>query len=209
MAETCLKRTIFISLLGHLVLFSIFSLSFGPCIPTIDYTPVNFWGIILSDAELITHKFRASPQKEILKRTEDLLPDKTKIDYSFLPLHFYLKPPVDLSININKMPYLKESPSLIFVQRKKSSVMMFYPQLPYHFLVYFKDREVAHIELMFNVLSKEGINTIAIKRKISSGNLEVDLLAMRYISHYLFIQQKNFTPNNWQSVKIDLSAKND
>jgi len=46
-----------------------------------------------------------------------------------------------------------------------------------------------------------------IKRKISSGNLEVDLLTMRYIGHYLFIQQKRFTPNNWQTVKIDLSEK--
>jgi hypothetical protein len=60
---------------------------------------------------------------------------------------------------------------------------------------------------MFKVDSSGGRNSLEIKRKISSGNLEVDLLSMRYLSPYLFIQQNRFTPNNWQTVKIDLSPQ--
>ncbi|MGE5197021.1 MAG: hypothetical protein ACM3IL_00745, partial [Deltaproteobacteria bacterium] len=76
-------------------------------------------------------------------------------------------------------------------------------------LLYFKDRQAAHIELMFNVLPDGKSNSMDIKRKISSGNLEVDLLTMRYLSHYLFIQQAGFPANKWQTVKIELSPKND
>jgi hypothetical protein len=91
--------------------------------------------------------------------------------------------------------------------RKKEAVIMFYPQLPYNFLIYFQDRQLVHIELMYNIISRDSANSIIIKRKISSGNLEVDLLSMRYIGHYLFIQQDAFAPNIWQTVKIDLSTK--
>jgi hypothetical protein len=86
---------------------------------------------------------------------------------------------------------------------------MLYPKLPHHFLIYFKDRQRVHIELMFNIMTKAMINTILIKRKVSSGNLEADLLSMRYMSHYLFIQQSKFIPDKWQTVKIDLWAKDD
>ena len=39
------------------------------------------------------------------------------------------------------------------------------------------------------------------------GNLEADLVCMRYVSHYLFMQQEKITPGIWHTVKIDLSAK--
>jgi hypothetical protein len=86
---------------------------------------------------------------------------------------------------------------------------MFYPRLPEHFLLFFKDRQVVHIELMYNVAPRYKTNVITLKRKISSGNLEADLLSMRYIEHYLFIGQTKFVKNKWQTVKIDLSAKHD
>jgi hypothetical protein len=86
---------------------------------------------------------------------------------------------------------------------------MFYPRLPYHFALYFKDRQTVHIELMFQVISGAQRNSILVKRRVSSGNLEADLLSMRYISRYLFIQQRGFAPNKWQTVKIDLSTAND
>jgi predicted transcriptional regulator len=84
---------------------------------------------------------------------------------------------------------------------------MFYPQLPYYFQIYFKDRQRARIELMFNVVDQDNKNIVMVKRKISSGNLEADLLSMRYIGHYLSIQQAGLPKNNWQSIKIELSAK--
>jgi hypothetical protein len=59
------------------------------------------------------------------------------------------------------------------------------------------------------VISGDKRNSILVKRRISSGNLEADLLSMRYISRYLFMQQRGFVPNKWQTVKIDLSTVND
>jgi hypothetical protein len=82
---------------------------------------------------------------------------------------------------------------------------MFYPHLPYNFLLYFADRQAVHIELMYNISPGAHSPVLSLKRKISSGNLEADLLAMRYLSHYLSIQQENFPQNTWQAVKIDLS----
>ena len=73
--------------------------------------------------------------------------------------------------------------------------------------LYFKDRQLAHIELAFNIISGQKINPVVVKRKISSGNLEADLLSMRYISHYLYIQQAAFPSDVWQEVKIELSPK--
>jgi len=32
-------------------------------------------------------------------------------------------------------------------------------------------------------------------------------LTMRNISHYLSLQQTRFSPNSWQTVKIDLSGE--
>ncbi len=87
--------------------------------------------------------------------------------------------------------------------------MMLYPRLPYDFSLYFRDRQAAHIELAFNIKTAGNREEVAIKRKISSGNLEADLLSMRYISHYLFIQKTRFAPGVWQSVKIDLAARDD
>lgn len=86
---------------------------------------------------------------------------------------------------------------------------MFYPRLPHYFNLYFRHRQAAHIELMFNISASATASSIIIKRKISSGNLEVDLLSIRYIGNYLFIEQSRFPHNTWQTVKIDLSTKND
>jgi hypothetical protein len=86
----------------------------------------------------------------------------------------------------------------------RSYSITLYPPLPYHFLLYFKDRQAVHIELEFNKISKGQNSSILIKRKISSGNLEADLLSMRYLEHYLLLQQSQLPSNEWQSVKIEL-----
>jgi hypothetical protein len=91
-------------------------------------------------------------------------------------------------------------------ERKESSIML-YPALPQHFLLYFKDRQIVHIELLFWIDSIDRTGYVDIKRKISSANPEADLLAMRYISRYLLIQKMQFLPQSWQTVKIELSPK--
>jgi hypothetical protein len=100
---------------------------------------------------------------------------------------------------------LQDIPPLFVKPQQKESVLVFHPLLPYQLQLYFKDRQTVHIELMFNIISGRENKAIVVKRKISSGNLEADLLSLRYISHYLFIQRARFQPNNWQTVKIDLS----
>lgn len=221
MTDTLFKRAVSLSLLGHITVFSIFSFSFGNRLPKIDYTRVNFWGALLSRADLIGSRDFNLPQgREIsLRRPDTTLSERiNKPEHS--TLDYYLKPAinpapsqrcgVNLALSVDKLPYVQKLTTIAFTQKKKAPVIMFYPHLPYHFLLYFKDRQAVHIELMFNIISQVGTNAIIIKRKISSGNLEADLLAMRYIGHYLFIQQASFPIDSWQTVKIDLSeAKSD
>lgn len=111
-----------------------------------------------------------------------------------------------------------DKPSLIFFAEGKSayfelaptlhlepadSSVMFYPPLPYHFLLYFKDRQVIHMEVAFYVCSEGKI--IDLKRGASTGNPEVDLLIMRNLFHFLNLYKTEFMPESWQRVKIDLS----
>jgi len=203
------KKTILFSILGHLAAFGIFSFSLGPESPRLNYAPVSFWGRILPGSELISKDFYAiRAAKPFLARAPVLGPDKTdKIQPALADCYF--KPPVVLGINDEKIAFRQEIAPLTALQKRKEQAIMFHPVLPYHFLLFFNDRQAVHIELMFNIISHGEMNSIVVKRKISSGNLEADLLSMRYISRYLFIEQARFMANNWQTVKIDLSAKND
>ncbi|MDP2923158.1 MAG: hypothetical protein Q8O30_05490 [Candidatus Omnitrophota bacterium] len=209
--STSLKKSIFISLLGHLTLFSIFSFSFGSKIPQGNYAGVSFWGAILRGSDLFSRQnFKSQDIKEIFMiKSNAALLNNIKGNYFSSISGYYLKPMAILSFNEEKAIYMPKTTPVSFPLLKRPQAIMFYPTLPYHFLLYFKDRQVAHIELMFNIISTPKTNSIAVKRKISSGNLEADLLAMRYISHYLFIQQSGFSTDNWQTVKIELSPKDD
>ncbi|MBM3246654.1 MAG: hypothetical protein FJZ13_04950 [Candidatus Omnitrophica bacterium] len=204
------KKSILISLLGHIVVFGIFSLSFGDKIPALNYSVIFSWGAILRSSDLIAKEsFRIEGIKEIFSRKSDAVPlykDKAKIDYPLIS-NYYQKPRADLSFDKAKSIFMAQVSVLPALTSRKSQVIMFYPSLPYHFLLYFKDRQIAHIELAFSINPAENKNYIMIKRRISSGNLEADLLAIRYVSHYLFIQQANFPSDNWQKVKIELSPK--
>ena len=212
------RKTIFISLLGHTTIFSLFSFSFGYKIPKADYIAVSFWGGILrtSDLEPLpqaraidVRNIRNREIKEIFVRELNIKPIE-KTDKGYLgDFGYYFKPPAFLGIKDEKAIFIPEKTPISFLHRGEIPAIMFYPSLPHHFLLYFKDRQLAHIELMFNITSGQKINPVVIKRKISSGNLEADLLSVRYISHYLFIQQAAFPSNIWQTVKIELSPKDD
>lgn len=218
-----LRKGICISLLGHIAIFSIFSFSFGHKIPQADITNISFWGANFAKSGLISEEnFYEVNKTSSFIRMAGLLKNKTiqepllrNSDYfpaeaGSSPIannNWREKPQMPLTFNKEKTLLFETAKQELFISRKRESAIMFYPELPYNFALYFKDREVAHIELMSGVFSNGKRNSIAVKRKISSGNLEVDLLAIRYISRYLFIQQKVFIPNIWQNVKIDLSAK--
>jgi hypothetical protein len=208
MIASIFKKTVFISLLGHITVFSIVGFSFGVKIPQANFADIYFWGDILRGSNLIGNAYsRVMDIKDaVIKKQGTLVLDKTNKESLILPNN-YLKPQVNLVFSENKITLAPKSIWVSPILKRKELAIMFYPPLPYQVILYFKDRQVVHIELMFNVISTGKNNSIVIKRKISSGNLEADLLSMRSIGRYLFIQQTGFIPNNWQTVKIDLSTK--
>lgn len=224
MKSSIFKKSVFISLLGHLTVFGLFSISFGDRLPKLGYGGVNYRGAVLNNFDLAVSlskgvilaqhlgkgldsaNFKVSVNS-LFNKTNTVILEKINKGHVLLQRN-YLKPFIAPSFNEAKMAF-PEKIAVLSEQPRKKSVLMFYPSLPHYFNLYFKDRQAVHIELMFNIASDGLKNSIEIKRKISSGNLEADLLSIRYISQYLFIRQKGFAHNKWQSVKIDLSAKND
>ncbi len=210
MTNSFFMQAIFISFLGHITLFSMFSLSFGPKIPEVNFSRVYFWGAIFRSPDLMNNRNFDIGYKtgRLTGKSEITVLNKINRE-NLLASRDYLKPPVSLTFNQEKIAFTRESMPISFMSGRKESAIMFYPRLPYHFALYFKDRQTVHIELAFQVISGDKRNSILVKRRISSGNLEADLLSMRYISRYLFMQQRGFVPNKWQTVKIDLSTAND
>ena len=201
-----LKKPFFFSLLSHAALFGIFSFSLGYKLPNFGTTRVFFLGSFLNNNEIAIplNKTTSVPlHNKNIPAKISLPQNNSNVSYSY----GYTKPVADISLVQGKIPFYPQKEPWKFTQARTESSIMFYPQIPYNFLLYFKDRQVANIEIMFNLNSTNGINAVDIKRKISSGNLEADLLSMRYISHYLFIQQSRFPLNKWQTVKIELRAK--
>lgn len=195
-----IKKAIFISLLGHITVFSIFNFSFGPKIPKANFVDISFFGPILRNFDLTL----APSPGAILRKADTLVLDKINRE-SPLAARYYFKP--TFTLNREKKDFAHNSLQGWHIAKRKEPAIMFHPRLPYHFALYFKDRQAVHIELVFDIISNGARNSIVIKRKISSGNLEADLLSMRYIGHYLFIEQAGAVTNKWQTVKIDLSAK--
>jgi len=211
MIGTGIRRSIWMSLAGHMALFLLFSFYFGRIVSKPDYTGVYFWGAVLPRASLIAERlpFGKIPRaKKAISIDKHSLPEPYQNERASVFRSGYLKPSAVGLMDKEKVSFILNTyPSLPRI--KKDYSVMFYPQLPYNFIIYFKDRQTVHIGLAFNIISNEKMKYIAVKRKISSGNLEADLLSMRYINHYLFIQQAKFLPNRWQTVKIELSRKND
>lgn len=203
-----LAKSIFISALGHLTLFSIFTVSLGGRIAKADYTCVSFLGQLLRNSQVVYSEnkietlFNRHLSSGYYLNTIRQIP-RSKANTA---LSGGLKPIVYSVFNTEKMIF-KPKLNLVAPKKREEPSILFHPLLPYGFKLYFKDRQVAHVELLFNIVSDGRGNSTVIKRKISSGNLEADLLIMRYISHYLFIEKVRFSPDKWQTVKIDLSAE--
>lgn len=226
MTNSILRQAIFISFLGHMTLFGLFSLSFGHKIPEVNFSRVCFWGAILRSSDLMHNRnfdigykkgwFTGKSEIAVLDKInrENLLAsrDYFPAEVGSRPIpnnNWWEKPPVSLTFNQEKIVFMRETMPVSLISGRKESAIMFYPRLPYHFALYFKDRQTVHIELAFAMISGAQRNSILVRRRVSSGNLEADLLSMRYISRYLFMQQRGFAPNKWQVVKIDLSTAND
>ncbi len=223
------RKAVCISLLSHLALFSIFGFSFGSKPLALKYTSVSFWGQSLYNSQVngcvairaatklnktihapgnyiksLFNKNRAILTLEKVSRAASYSAAENKIAVS------YFKPPINLALTLDKEAFAeKAQPPALFSAKTREPAIVFHPLLPHNFNLYFQDRQVAHVELMFNIVPSGKRKSIVIDRKISSGNLEVDLLTKRYIGRYLFMQQASLLTNKWQTVKIDLSAKND
>ena len=206
-----LRNAIGISLVGHLAFFGACAFSFGPRIPQGELAPVSYWGPLLSSSQVSAPSniplglprisfARKSPDTSSLDKVRQGSPSE---------LDWRLKPAFATTLQQQKQLFIDAPATLVVSPARRQPVITLHPLLPYGFNLYFQDRQVAHVELMYNIATDNEKSSVMIKRKISSGNLEVDLLVLRYISHYLFVQQASFNPNTWQSVKIDLSAKND
>ena len=206
-----LKKALFFSFIGHLALFSLFNFSFGQRLLKPDFNGVDFLGSLVLNSELTSRATGpvALGVGRLKPATQAVFVPPSPGPGTTVALDDFSKLPVVFSCIPEKPLVLPKSAPLVYVHKRDEPVITFYPRLPYGFLIYFKDRQEVHIELMFNITFVSGARSIAVKRKISSGNLEADLLTMRYISHYLFVEQQRFSPNNWQSVKIDLSPKDD
>jgi len=203
-----LKNSLLISSLSHLMIFGLFTFSFDQNRLQTRETRLFFWGEILPKAAFDFQPGGLLRGGEFIQKPSDALPGNTGFEF-FTPAEYSLKPQEELAITAVKPLFIHQEKAAGVLPLKKDSPIMFHPLLPYQLQIYFKDRQAVHIELFFKIISSGEKNIILTKRKISSGNIEADLLSSRYINHYLFIQQSRFPVDTWQTVKIDLSTKDD
>lgn len=203
------KKTIIISTLSHLAIFCIFGISFGRIVPKVNYGNLSFWGQVLNNSQVSkpVSTVKGLPYSVISHSSRDYLSSISNPQEPYLWSGGFVKPSSTLESNSKKAVFIEKFNIQIPQARKIKPAIIFHPLLPYSFSIYFKDRQIAHVELMFKTTNVERINPIIIKRRISSGNLEVDLLCKRYIERYLFMHRYTQAINsNWQTVKIDLQA---
>jgi len=205
-----LAKTVALSFLSHVVLLSLFSFSFGPRLPYCQRPDISFLGSILlqSDVTVPSHRRQTSAIESIFLTKTAAAFLKTQPENFRIQPAYGFKPSLTSQISLKKDAYSYHPASKTGIPILRDHDIMFYPLLPQHFTLYFQDRQSAHMELLYKAGKKLKPSSIVIKRKISSGNLEVDLLSMRYIGHYLFIQQRHFIEDTWQTIKIDLTTEN-
>ncbi len=200
-----LHKTLFVSFLGHLAAFSIFNFSFGDRLLKVNYPETNSLGQILDsrfDFSKIVGNIQGKHKINIQK--EGYCGTKSNAYNKDIICGLYYKPLAHAPSVGNKLN-MQEMPGSYNLPPKQRQEVILYPELPYQFMLYFKDRQVVHIEVLFNNMLGSSFSPVVIKRGISSGNLEADLLCMRYLGHYLFIKAQSFKSSYWHRVKIDLS----
>jgi len=198
------KEAVFLSLVGHAAVFGTVSLSFGPELRPLNFTDVSFRGSFLAQREL-------SPESYAARTAVGRLPMlglgylRRKAALPVSGLEHYLKPEAFLAQG-NKLFWQPAVQPLLPVNTTgDKSVVMLYPALSFNPSLYFKDRRQVHLELVYRGKRSGSDNySVFLKRRISSGNLEADLLSMRSLSRYLLIRQSE-TDSGWHTVKIELS----
>jgi len=204
-----MRKTLLLSFCCHLGVFSLFNFTFGDKLPRANFSSISFLGAILNPPDFKKAYFIDNQGQQLFNRPPKTFPPQEVNLQKNATSSVYIKPQLVLAFSSGKSISPPKSSIIPPVFKQSPSVVMLYPRLPQHFLLYFKDRQSVHIELVFNLFSRGRAKAIIMNRKISSGNLEVDLLSKRYLGHYLFVQQAAFPQETWQTVKIDLSAKGD
>lgn len=216
MPGSIFKKTISISIFAHIAVFSMFTVSLGPKIIKQNYPQVVFFGQVLNNNT--NYLLSAAPNSiheatinlnnnSIFMQETNSLREKCNIGMILNPATYALKPNFMIELDIKKASFKYSSQMVAPNVLRPNPAIIFHPILPFGFNIYFQDRQIAHVELMFKVISSGMRKAILVKRKVSSGNLDVDLLSSRYIEHYLFIKQNNFITGEWLTVKIDLAAR--
>jgi len=206
-----LRMTLLLSLSLHMLGLGIFEPTFGKPLERSEFARISFLGQILQAGDFsFPANYRGLAQRDGLRPLPFLKPSspikKKEADFAGI-MPKPVKPLAALTQHRQKISFAPKVDLAVLRRRKEESSVVFHPPLPYSFLLYFQDRQVAHMEFMFYISGEGKISYI--KRKISSGNLDVDLLAARYIAHYLNLLEGSFPPGAWQTVKIDLTRKND
>jgi hypothetical protein len=209
------KITFVLSLFWHILCIGIFEPTFGHKLNKLNFTQVSFLGSILKPSDLYFGSNSKEPShsrrifiRRIINQMNSkplTLNEKKDIEYFSSMMRQQNRPLFSVFIDSQKPVFTVKPDTSILEGYKKESTLLFHPRLPYSFLIYFRDRQRAHIEFTFYISDKGKLSFI--KRRISSGNLEADLLAYRYISRCMYLVQNQFPLNSWQTVKIDLIPK--
>ncbi|MCG8431662.1 MAG: hypothetical protein MJA29_10870 [Candidatus Omnitrophica bacterium] len=210
-----MKKTFLISAVGHAAVLGIFSFSFGQRILQPVYPAVAFWGQSLHHSQVTGPRDCAvsTVESPVKVRREVFIRSIERPFVKFSSLNredlagYRVKPFYSVGRLEAKQTYARAPVPPELPKRDTEPSLTLYPVLPYGFTLYFQDRQVAHVELQFMIVSAGLRNSVIVKRTKSSGNLDADLVSMRHISHYLFMQQSKIPRNTWHTVRIDLSAK--
>jgi hypothetical protein len=203
-----LNIAITISLCGHLLGFTFIHPYLKDGLQKMDTLKIFFLGALFRQQELYPDKevpdIFMKENKSFAKRIPINLNTSSLSPSKYTDFFYYS---IDRSLfNVN----IEDQKTSLYPKQnirlpKKDASLMFYPYLPYSFILYFKDRQKANLEFLFYI--SEGNRLSSLKRKTSCGNLEIDLTVMRYINRSLYLIKDSFPLNSWQSVKIELKRK--
>jgi len=201
-----LKVFLITSIAGHIAVFTaltFINFSLGHASGYQVFYPAIFYGPMPEE----TTQLPVQPSPHLVHSLPDIS--------SFIPqgrlaqpqsVGFIAKPQVEISSNLSHEP-VKSQPVISYFPVMREPVLRCIHSCLTN-LTYTSKIDSRFISSLNFALRVQTIAIfISLRRKISSGNLEADLLSMRYIGHYLFIQQEGFASNVWQTVKIEFSPR--